>query len=100
MSRGLWARFLYIIIRRYAELKLKIPQLTILLHLKSQSFSVASASNDTVVDYTREPFVYEPGNVGVTLDYNIRTGMLCADFMSADCITIPAGELTAILEVK
>ena len=27
----------------------------------------------TIVDYTREPFVYAPGNVRVTLDYNIRT---------------------------
>lgn len=27
----------------------------------------------TIVDYTREPFVFAPGNVRVTLDYNIRT---------------------------
>lgn len=29
----------------------------------------------TIVDYTREAFVYPAGNVRVTLDYNIRTGM-------------------------
>ena len=29
----------------------------------------------TIVDYTREPFVYGPGNVRITLDYNIRTGL-------------------------
>ena len=29
----------------------------------------------TIVDYTREPFVYPAGNVRVTLDYDIRTGM-------------------------
>lgn len=28
-----------------------------------------------IVDYTREPFVFVPGNVRVTLDYNIRTAL-------------------------
>lgn len=54
----------------------------------------------TIVDYTREPFVYAPGNVRVTLDYNIRTGLLCTDFLNPDCITIPAGACETILEVK
>lgn len=54
----------------------------------------------TIVDYTREPFVYAPGHVRVTLDYNIRTGMLCTDFLNPDCVTIPAGDAPVILEVK
>ena len=54
----------------------------------------------TIVDYTREPYVYEPGNVRVTLDYDIRLGMRCADFMNPQCVTIPAGEAPIILEVK
>ena len=54
----------------------------------------------TIVDYTREPFVYAPGNVRVTLDYNIRTGLLCTDFLNPDCITIPAGAGETIMEVK
>ncbi|MDE5916849.1 MAG: polyphosphate polymerase domain-containing protein [Oscillospiraceae bacterium] len=54
----------------------------------------------TIVDYTREPFVYAPGNVRVTLDYNIRTGLLCTDFLNSNCITIPAGKSPVILEVK
>ena len=54
----------------------------------------------TIVDYTREPFVYAPGNVRVTLDYNIRTGLQCTDFLNADCVTIPVGEHVTILEVK
>ena len=54
----------------------------------------------TIVDYTREPFVYAPGNVRVTLDYNIRTGLGCTDFLNVDCITIPAGDAPIILEVK
>lgn len=54
----------------------------------------------TIVDYTREPFIYGPGNVRVTLDYNIRTGLSSTDFLNPDCVTIPAGDAPAILEVK
>ena len=54
----------------------------------------------TIVDYTREPFVYAPGNVRVTLDSNIRTGINGTDFLNPDCVTIPAGDAPAILEVK
>ena len=54
----------------------------------------------TIVDYTREPFVYGPGNVRVTLDYDIRTGLQCTDFLNPNCVTIPAGEPVTILEVK
>lgn len=54
----------------------------------------------TIVDYTREPFIYKPGNVRVTLDYNIRTGLGCVDFLDTGCITIPAGNSVTILEVK
>lgn len=54
----------------------------------------------TIVDYTREPFVYAPGNVRVTMDYNIRTGLLCTDFLNPKSITIPAGDAPIILEVK
>lgn len=54
----------------------------------------------TIVDYLREPFVFAPGNVRVTLDYNIRTGMNCTDFLNPICITVPAGDAPIILEVK
>jgi len=54
----------------------------------------------TIVDYTREPFVYAPGNTRVTLDYDIRTGLNCTDFLKPDCVTIPAGNAPIILEVK
>ena len=53
-----------------------------------------------IVEYTREAFVCGPGNVRVTLDYGLRTGLGCAGFLSADCVTIPAGNAPAILEVK
>lgn len=54
----------------------------------------------TIVDYMREPFTYGPGNVRVTLDYDIRTGLSCVDFLNPDCPTIPAGDDKIILEVK
>lgn len=54
----------------------------------------------TIVDYTREPFVYAPGNVRVTLDYDIRTGLTGTDFLTPDCVTVPAGNAPIILEVK
>lgn len=54
----------------------------------------------TIVDYTREPFVFGPGNVRVTLDYDIRTGMQSIDFLNPDCVTVPAGDPVTILEVK
>lgn len=54
----------------------------------------------TIVDYTREPFVYGPGNVRVTLDYDIRTGLGCTDFLDPHCVTIPAKDAPIILEVK
>ena len=54
----------------------------------------------TIVDYTREPYVYAPGNVRVTLDYDIRTSLNCKEFLSNEALTIPAGDEIMILEVK
>lgn len=54
----------------------------------------------TIVDYTREAFTYGPGNVRVTLDYDIRTGLGCTDFLNPRCVTIPAGAAPIVLEVK
>lgn len=53
----------------------------------------------TIVDYTREAFVYAPGNVRVTLDYNIRTALCCTDFLNSGCVTVPI-PVECILEVK
>lgn len=54
----------------------------------------------TIVDYTREPFVYTAGNVRVTLDYDLRVGSHCLHFLNSDCITVPIIEAPIILEVK
>ena len=53
-----------------------------------------------IVDYTREPFVFGPGNVRVTLDYDIRTALRCTDFLNPGCVTVPVPDSPCILEVK
>lgn len=54
----------------------------------------------TIVDYMRTPFVYAPGNVRVTIDEEIRTGLNPADFLDPGCVTVPVGPPVIILEVK
>ena len=54
----------------------------------------------TIVDYTRDAFVFPAGNVRVTLDYNIRTGLGSTDFLNPAAVTVPAGDAPSILEVK
>lgn len=54
----------------------------------------------TIVDYTREPFIFRPGNVRVTLDYDIRTGQERIDFLDPEVVTIPAGDAPILVEVK
>ena len=54
----------------------------------------------TIVDYTREPFIYAPGNVRVTFDYDIRTGLSSVDFLNPNCVTVPAGDAPVLMEVK
>lgn len=53
-----------------------------------------------VVDYIREPFVYKPGNVRITFDHSIRTGLKCTEFLSPNLITVPAGDAPILMEVK
>jgi hypothetical protein len=54
----------------------------------------------TIVEYTREPFVFPAGNVRVTIDYNIRTGIASTEFLNPKRVTVPAGDSPIILEVK
>ena len=54
----------------------------------------------TIVDYTREPFIFRAGNVRVTLDYDIRTGLHSTDFLNPEAVTVPAGDAPIPLEVK
>lgn len=52
----------------------------------------------TIVEYDRIPFVYAPGNVRVTLDRSIRTGLVSQDLFG-DVPVVPVSPLD-VLEVK
>ncbi len=55
-----------------------------------------------IVSYTREPYVYAPGNVRVTFDSDIRTGLYNMQFLEPEAKNISAMEDAShmILEVK
>ena len=53
----------------------------------------------TVVQYRRVPFIYAPGNVRVTIDWDIRTGTP-GDFLKPDGLTLPIEDNVILLEVK
>ena len=52
-----------------------------------------------VVEYMRVPFVYGPGNVRVTIDWNIRTGPP-GQFMDPNGLTLPVDGDPMLLEIK
>lgn len=54
----------------------------------------------TIVDYNREAYVYGPGNVRVTIDKNIRTGLFSTDLFNEKLPTVSAGEALILLEIK
>ena len=54
----------------------------------------------TIVRYCREAFLYAPGNVRITLDRDIRTGLGNVDFLNAENFYLRAMEPGTVLEVK
>lgn len=54
----------------------------------------------TVVDYVREPFICRAGDVRVTFDSCLRTGLFSSDFLNAALVTVPAGDAPILMEVK
>ena len=54
----------------------------------------------TIVCYDREAFLYEPGNVRLTLDRNIRAGLGSVDFLNPDLFHLKALERYTVLEIK
>lgn len=55
----------------------------------------------TIVDYIREPYVYRTGNVRVTLDKQLKTGLYSIDIFNQDLLTVDALDPNlVILEVK
>lgn len=53
-----------------------------------------------IVEYDRTPYVYKAGNVRVTFDRNIRTGLYHNRLFDRDIATVPAEDGTIILEIK
>lgn len=53
----------------------------------------------TIVDYTREAYTYPAGNVRITFDSNIRSGLYKTNFFDKDCPTVKTGQ-SIVLEVK
>ena len=54
----------------------------------------------TLTVYRREPFVYAPGNVRITIDRDIRTGLGCVDFLNSEIFYMRTMEPGTVLEVK
>ncbi len=54
----------------------------------------------TIVQYTRDAYVFPAGNVRVTIDMDIKTGLNSVDFLNTDCPLISPDLSKAILEVK
>src|SRR5699024_8781165 len=53
-----------------------------------------------IVRYDREAFLYAPGNVRITLDRDIRTGLGNVDFLSPAIFYMRTMEPGTVLEVK
>ncbi len=54
----------------------------------------------TIVDYVREPYIYSIGNVRITFDSKIRTGVYHKDIFSSELPLVGVGNEEIILEVK
>lgn len=54
----------------------------------------------TVATYDREAFRYEPGNVRITIDRNLRSGLGSTDFLNTGLYHADVSDDTAVLEVK
>lgn len=54
----------------------------------------------TIVCYDREAFLYAPGNVRITIDRNVRTGLGSLDFLNPQLFHVGASDGRTVLEVK
>ncbi len=55
----------------------------------------------TIVQYIREPYIYRYGNVRVTIDSDVRTGLNSVDLFDKNVLTVPVLETgKSILEIK
>lgn len=54
----------------------------------------------TIVCYDREAFLFEPGNVRITIDRNLRSGLNCTDFLNPEVNFVDISNTLSVLEVK
>lgn len=54
----------------------------------------------TIVTYEREAFLFAPGNVRITLDRNVCTGLASLDFLNPGLHHVPVSDGLTVLEVK
>ena len=54
----------------------------------------------TIVTYDREAFLFAPGNVRITLDRNVRSGLASLDFLNPGLHHVPVSDGLTVLEVK
>lgn len=54
----------------------------------------------SIVTYDREAFIFEPGNVRITIDRHLRSGLGGTDFLNPQLQHLPVSENLAVLEVK
>ena len=54
----------------------------------------------TIVTYDREAFLFEPGNVRITVDRNLRTGLNPQEFLNPKHHHAPVSDGITVLEVK
>ncbi|MDF2985889.1 MAG: hypothetical protein K0R50_1399 [Eubacterium sp.] len=54
----------------------------------------------TLVDYVREPYIYVPGNVRITIDTGIKTGLASRELFNKELPTLKTSRDLIILEVK
>ncbi|NLY21530.1 MAG: polyphosphate polymerase domain-containing protein [Tissierellia bacterium] len=53
-----------------------------------------------IVEYMRKPFIYPVGNVRITIDYDIRTGIHNLDFLNTESTLLNAADEYGVFEVK
>lgn len=54
----------------------------------------------TIVTYDREAFLYPPGNVRITIDRGLHTGLACTDFLHPFRYQADVSENLSLLEIK
>ena len=54
----------------------------------------------TIVTYDREAFLYTPGNVRITIDRSLRTGLNSLGFLNPEMFHAPVSDGMSVLEVK